>query len=145
MNILGENTYEIQGEDGRTIRPIHAQQLKRYVSAGEPKDYLDISNQGVAQSLPPRDPSAERSAPADDLVSQGDVRPRATAKRRGPPRKTALLVRSGKHASEGRPERVVGPTEPKRGPGRLKGSKNKPVPVDPGQISPRRTRASKKS
>ena len=42
VNILGQNTYEIQGEDGQTIRPVHAQQLKRYVSAGKPRDYPDI-------------------------------------------------------------------------------------------------------
>ena len=96
MDILGQNTYEIQGEDGRTIRPVHAQQLKRYVSAGKPRDYPDISNQGVARLLPLTDSSAECSAPAGDLVSQGDVQSRAMAKRRSPPRKTALLVRPGR-------------------------------------------------
>ena len=143
VNILGENTYEIQGEDGRTIRPVHAQQLKRYVAAAEPKDYFDRSNQGVARALPSRDSPVERSAPTGDIVIQESVQPRSMVKRRGPPRKTALLVRPGKRVSDGRIKRGVGPTEPKQGPGRSKDSKKKSVPVNPGQISPRRNRASK--
>ena len=142
VNILDEDTYEIQGEEGRTISPVHAQQLKRYIPAEESNNLTVRSSPEVAPTLPPRDSSTEPTAATEN--SQGNVQPRATAKRRGPPRKTALLVRPGKRASGGRPTSATGPTEPKHGPGRPKGSKKKPAPIDADQISPRPTRASVK-